>query len=81
MGVGGWRGYAGKAMNIKRMTKKKKSLLFIFYFFCFCEFGVGEGREGQGKGREGQWVGAIIFYVMHCINLIHIALRFHEDIP
>ena len=29
---------------------------------------------------QGEWE-QLVSYVTHCINLTHIALRFHEDIP
>ena len=45
--------------------------------------GGGGGRAGQsraGQGLAGEWE-QLFSYVTHCINLIHIALQFHEDIP
>ena len=38
---------------------------------------------GQGRARgqlAGQWE-QLFSYVTHCINLVYIALHFHEDIP
>ena len=42
-----------------------------------------QGLAGLGKGKgvlAREWE-QLFSYVTHCINVIHIALRFHEDIP
>ena len=39
-----------------------------------------QDRAGQGKVLAGKWE-QLFAYLTHCINLIHIALSFHEDIP
>ena len=38
------------------------------------------GLAGQGEvlARERE---QLFSYMTHCINLIHIAVRFHEDVP
>ena len=41
---------------------------------------MGGGRAGQAEVSAGEWE-QLFSHVTHCINLIHIALRFHEDIP
>ena len=47
-----------------------------------CVGGGGGGRAG-GKGQSevlaGEWE-QLFSYVTHCINLIHIALNFEQDI-
>ena len=70
------------------MTKDPNPGFFIFPFFVRCGGEGGMGRQGRAKqGRTGQgevlaWEWEQLFsYVTHCINLIHIALSFHEDIP
>ena len=71
------------------MTKNLNSGLFIFSFFVF-EVGCGGGGGGAGGGgekglaRQGEvlareWA-QLFSYVPNCINLIHIAFRFHEDV-
>ena len=46
---------------------------------------LGEGGRGGGRARQGEVlvgrVELLFSYVTHCINLIHIALYFHQDIP
>ena len=43
--------------------------------------GAGGGREmEQGEGLAGEWE-QLFSYVTHCINLIHIAINFHTNIP
>ena len=45
--------------------------------------GGGGGRAWQGKGGDvlaREWE-QLFSCVTHCINLIHIALCFNEDIP
>ena len=39
-----------------------------------------QGLAGQGEVLARKWE-QFFAYVTHCINLIHIALRFHADIP
>ena len=46
---------------------------------CVCE-GCRQGRAGQGEVFSGEWE-QLLSHVTHCINLIHFALSFHEDIP
>ena len=41
---------------------------------------MGGGGVGQGEVLARVWE-QLFSYVTHCINLIHIALRFPEDIP
>ena len=56
---GGRRGYAGKAVNIKRMINNPNLGIFIFSFFVFVRWGgagFGRARGGDDKGAE-----AIIF--------------------
>ena len=55
---------------------------------CVCARGGGGGaigRTGQCKAEQGEMLAGeweqLCSYVTHCINLIHIALSFHEDIP
>ena len=62
------------------MTKNPNPGLFIFFLFCFCEVGRGQCLAGQGEVLAREWE-QLFSYVTHCINLIHTALRFHEDIP
>ena len=65
------------------MTKNPNPGLFIFSFYCEMRGGGGGGRQGlagQGEVLAREWE-QLFSYVTHCINPIHIALRFHEDIP
>ena len=39
-----------------------------------------EGRAGQGEVMTGEWE-PLFSYVTPFINLKHIALKFHQDIP
>ena len=55
------------------MTKNQKPGLFLPFF-------VRWWGAGQGEVLAREWE-QLFSYVTHCINLIHIALRLHEDIP
>ena len=46
------------------------------------EYLLGEGGGGAGQGDvfAGAWE-QLFSYLTHSINLIHIALNFHQDIP
>ena len=74
-GEGGCRGHAGRVVDIKRMTKNPNP--GFFNFGLFCEVGWVRSMARGGDGREWE---LLVSYVTHCIILIHIALRFHEDI-
>ena len=79
-GGGGSRGYAGKVVDINRMTKNPNPGFFLLFPFLFLWGGEG-GRAWQGKEVLERELEQLFSYVTHCINLIHIALQFHEDIP
>ena len=67
-------------MDIDRLTNQ------IQDFFVVYVGGEGGGGEGAGPGyreREGihrEWE-QLLSYVLHCINLIYMAINFHPDIP
>ena len=70
-------------MAIERMTKNLNPGILSFYVFFFVEgsSGGGGGVEGsRARACVGRKVGAIIFICDTLINLIHIALYFHQDI-
>ena len=77
MCVGGCVG--GEVVDIERMTKNQNQ---NFSFFLFWRWrGWGLGRAGQGEVLAGGWEQLHVYsYVAHCINLIHIAFNFHQDI-
>ena len=85
-----WRRYAGKVVDIKKIKKNPNPGFFIFPLcvcvcVCVCvvcggEEGGGGGRQGQGEVLAGEWE-QLFSYVTYCINLIHIAFNFHQDIP
>ena len=65
--------------------------LGILIFFLVCVWGGGRkeegghgmawhGRAGHGDVLAGEWK-QLFSNVTHCINLIQIALNFHQDIP
>ena len=55
-------------------------LIFLFYI---CEVeGEGQGLARQGEVLAREWKQLFNYFtVTPCINQIHIASRFHEDIP
>ena len=58
--------YAGKVVDIKRMTKKPKSKLLIFLFLWGGGEGMGRARQdmvGQDKRRSWQGSGSNYFYM------------------
>ena len=42
---------------------------------------LGRAGQGKGKGVLASESEQLFSYVTHCIFLIHIDFRFHEDIP
>ena len=61
-GGGGSRGYAGKVVDINRMTKNPNPGFFLLFpFFVSVGWGRGQSLAGQGGGGVGKGVGAIIF--------------------
>ena len=77
-------------MHFEIIAKNKKSAIFlIFPFVCVCVWwggGAGGGASAkpvkarQGEVLAGEWE-QLLSYVAHCVNLIHIALNFYQDIP
>ena len=52
------RRYAGKVVDIIRLTKNSNPGFFLFFLFCEREKGAGHNRLGQGKGRYWQGSGS-----------------------
>ena len=77
---GGGRGeggkYAGKVVDIKRMTANSNPDNLILFFV--------RGRRwegGRARGIVGLGVETFFSYVTQCFNLLHIALNFQQLTP
>ena len=75
-------------MNDKESKFRTFYFIFIYlfiYFIFFFFWGGGGGGGAQGLAGQGEVLARmsehLFSYLTHCINLIHIILRFHEGIP
>ena len=79
---GAKRDKISKKNHIRNHQHTVQYRIFYFSFFRVREGGAerGERRARQGEVVAGEWE-QLLSCVTYCINLIHIALHFHQGIP